>query len=580
MKKFLKISVLLLSVIIAVAGAFPAAAVTAQAEKCAEEIIALNLEKSGVSSVQGWIDGAMSDSPAQGAEWYALALSRYGDYDWKSYEAALLDWLGQNEVASASSRLKYALVLAAIGSNDSFITEALENSAGKQGIMSLVFALHLMNNGFQCSAYTAESLKNELLALQQADSGWSLTGNAADADVTAMVIQSLAPFYGKDGAVNASVDAALGLLSDLQGADGGYSNYGVSNPESAAQILLALSSIGIDASNDSRFIKNGKTVFDAIDSYRLDDGSYCHKAGENSNATATVQVFYSMVGYIISVKGQKLYVFDAKEMPKPTDAPTLPQTQAYSETTPPTSDYAETESCTVTVHHPSETVSGTESQTPAAVILPTEETTQIAQTEAEPQAKKPSISYKVWAAAAVIAFTVAVCCILIIKKKCNIKNILLVAAVACAALAFIVFSDIRTVDDFARKETKTASMGSVTMSISCEAVPDKSADYIPDDGVILAETVFEIGQGDTVYDVLLEAAGRYNIRTETQGAGDSVYVEGIGHIYELDFGDLSGWMYFVNGSSPDVGCGEYTLSDGDLIEWRYTCNLGADVENQ
>ncbi|MBO5410839.1 MAG: DUF4430 domain-containing protein [Clostridia bacterium] len=267
-------------------------------------------------------------------------------------------------------------------------------------------------------------------------------------------------------------------------------------------------------------------------------------------------------------------------MPEPTDAPTLPQTQSYSETEPPASDSAETESCTVTVHHPSETVSGTESQTPAAVILPTEETTQIAQTEAEPQAQKPSISYKVWAAAVVIAVAAAVCCILIIKKKCNIKNILLVAAVACAVLAFIVFSDIRTVDEFALKETKTASIGSVTMSISCEAVPDKSADYIPDDGIILARTVFEIGKGDTVYDVLLEAAGVYNIHTETQGAGPSVYVEGIGHIYELDFGDLSGWMYFVNGSSPDVGCGEYTLADGDVIEWRYTCNLGADVENQ
>ena len=60
--------------------------------------------------------------------------------------------------------------------------------------------------------------------------------------------------------------------------------------------------------------------------------------------------------------------------------------------------------------------------------------------------------------------------------------------------------------------------------------------------------------------------------------GEMVYISGINYLYEFDFGDLSGWVYHVNGVSPSVGCGEYKLSDGDRIEWLYTCNLGNDLK--
>ena len=57
----------------------------------------------------------------------------------------------------------------------------------------------------------------------------------------------------------------------------------------------------------------------------------------------------------------------------------------------------------------------------------------------------------------------------------------------------------------------------------------------------------------------------------------SVYVEGISNIYEFDCGDLSGWMYCVNGEFPNYGCSGYKVKPGDRIEWKYTCNLGEDV---
>ena len=64
--------------------------------------------------IQGWIDGYLTQNAGTGSEWYAFALSGYGDYDFTSYETALLDYLAKNKVGSASSRLKYAFCLAAI----------------------------------------------------------------------------------------------------------------------------------------------------------------------------------------------------------------------------------------------------------------------------------------------------------------------------------------------------------------------------------------------------------------------------------------------------------------------------------
>ena len=46
----------------------------------------------------------------------------------------------------------------------------------------------------------------------------------------------------------------------------------------------------------------------------------------------------------------------------------------------------------------------------------------------------------------------------------------------------------------------------------------------------------------------------------------------------MDYGEMSGWMYRVNGEFPDVGCGAYQLRDGDVIEWLYTREIGRDLE--
>ena len=86
--------------------------------------------------------------------------------------------------------------------------------------------------------------------------------------------------------------------------------------------------------------------------------------------------------------------------------------------------------------------------------------------------------------------------------------------------------------------------------------------------------VYEIEAGETVYDILVEAARKHSLHLDATGVGDAMYVRGIGHLYEMEHGDLSGWNYKVNGNIPSMGCAAYTLSDGDVIVWEYTLTVG------
>jgi acetyltransferase-like isoleucine patch superfamily enzyme len=79
-----------------------------------------------------------------------------------------------------------------------------------------------------------------------------------------MTLQALAPYAGEPEAGEA-VERALEFLSFRQQDDGGYASFGTKNPESAAQVLVALSSLGIDCTEDARFIKNGCTILDVAE---------------------------------------------------------------------------------------------------------------------------------------------------------------------------------------------------------------------------------------------------------------------------------------------------------------------------
>ena len=288
------------------AGLFaPPVSAVGEAENIAESIIGYNLTASGSDTAQQWLDTVLARSIGS-SEWYFFALKSYdASLDFSVYSKALAAYSEGGELPkAASSRQKTALALAACGIRSTdFMRSVLDDTVGKQGIMSYVFGLHLINNGLASSAHTADSVVRVLLERQLSDGGWAVGGSYGDPDVTAMTLQALAPYYPVSAAVKTAAAKALEFLSAKQTDSGGYKSYGVENAESSAQVIAALSALGIDIFTDARFIKKGRTVLDGMLQFRLSDGGFSHKGGA-ADSTATQQVFFALSALIAFQKGE------------------------------------------------------------------------------------------------------------------------------------------------------------------------------------------------------------------------------------------------------------------------------------
>ena len=144
---------------------------------------------------------------------------------------------------------------------------------------------------------TREKLIQVILDAQLNDGGWNLSAENADPDMTAMAIQALAPYYKTNETVKAAVDKALEALSALQCSDGGFGSWDTVNSESCAQVIVALTALGIDPTADSRFVKNGHTVLDALAGFYVTGGGFRHTAGGERNDMATEQGYYALAAY-------------------------------------------------------------------------------------------------------------------------------------------------------------------------------------------------------------------------------------------------------------------------------------------
>lgn len=136
------------------------------------------------------------------------------------------------------------------------------------------------------------------------------------------------------------------------------------------------------------------------------------------------------------------------------------------------------------------------------------------------------------------------------------------------------------------QEVNKKKVYTCTFSIECSTIlnnlkdldPDKR-ELVPSNGVILAPTKVTFYEGESVFDVLQRVCKEKGIHLESSWTPiyNSAYIEGIHNLYEFDCGELSGWMYRVNGWYPNYGCSRYQLVDGEKVEFRYTCDLGKDV---
>ena len=259
-----------------------------------------------------------------GGEWMVIGLARSGRTVPAGYYDNVVNYV--KEHADKNERLHRAkvtdnaqviLALTAIGKDVTNVgghnlLKGLDNMAyvQKQGINGPIFTLIALDshNYPTMGDVTREKLIQAILDAQLTDGGWDLSANNADPDMTAMAIRALAPYYKTNETVKAAVDKALEALSALQRTDGGFGSWGTVNSESCAQVIVALTALGIDPTADSRFVKNGLTVLDALASFYVTGDGFRHTAGGELDGMATEQGYYALAAYYRFVNGQtRLY---------------------------------------------------------------------------------------------------------------------------------------------------------------------------------------------------------------------------------------------------------------------------------
>ncbi|MCL1805955.1 MAG: S-layer homology domain-containing protein, partial [Clostridiales bacterium] len=466
-----------------------------------------------------------------GGEWVVLALARGGYEDVDYYDGyysriqALLNGKDSAKLDANKSTENARLIVALtalgvdasaqeVGGSDLLVPLSDMSWVRRQGINGPIWALialdtapYLENSGLR------QDLVNEILAWEIPGGGWSLT-SAANADITAMALQALAPYMAQP-LVSEAVARGLAKLSALQQADGGYQNQGqgmsmTGGPESIAQAIVALTALGIDPLDESAgFVKPGGDLISALLRYYLEDGCFNHEVGGNANGMATEQGAYALVAYDRFVSGRNS-LYDMRDAVKLV----------------------------------------TDNVTPAV----TDKTALIAEIARAETLRGSDYTSASWSAMQ-IALNNA-------KTVAADVNTTQAAVDNAASLLASAISNLRAPDPAAQQKH-------VWISVTDHGATGGQA------SVYFSLAELEMNDNETAFSILQRTG--LDIRTATYNQYAGVYVEAINGFGEFSDGPLSGWMYSVNGVFPDYSASLYTLEDGDIVAWVYTRDLGKDV---
>lgn len=343
------------------------------------------------NAVLNYLHGSAPVFGSVGGEWKVFALARSGKYDLNSSYFTNYYQLIENYVASVGSNVlnsnkstensRVIIAVTAIGRDARSIagydlTSPIKdlNFDKKQGVNGVIYALLALDarQGYSTAA-ERQPLVDFILGREISGGGWALSGTNPDPDITAAAITALAPYSSASAAIN----RAVAKLSSMQRDDGGFETMATSNSESCSQVITALSTIGINADTDSRFIKNGNSVLSALCSF-FTGGGFAHLPGGSVNAMSSEQAAYALCAYDRYRNGRNdLYnMNDAVPQPTatPTPKPTATPTPKPTATPTPKPTATPTPKPTVT---PTAATTGTPTASPtaAATAAATEQVT-------------------------------------------------------------------------------------------------------------------------------------------------------------------------------------------------------------
>lgn len=261
-----------------------------------------------------------------GGEWVVLGLARWlhpEDYQeyfeqyYKNAERYVRECRGILHDKKYTEYSRVVLAMTAIGKDPREVAgydliKPLEQfeMVSSQGCNGAAFALLALDcGGYLTDSDVREKYVNFLVSSQGKDGSFSLDGTG-DVDLTAMVLTALSPYQETAGE---TINSGLAFLSEKQLDNGGFESRGTENAESCAQVIVALSALGI-AMDDSRFVKNGMTPYDNLISFLLPEGGFVHtKEAKEPSLMTTEQAFYALVALERAEQG-KCPLYDMRDV--------------------------------------------------------------------------------------------------------------------------------------------------------------------------------------------------------------------------------------------------------------------------
>ena len=532
-------------------------------------------------------------------EWAVLGLARGNASVTNSYYDSYYDRVvahvketinskGQLNSDKSTENSRIILALTAIGEDPTSVggrnlLTALNDLTyvKKQGSNGPIWALIAVDSGNY--EYTKrEQLIEAILADRTDDGGWTYGEGGADTDMTAMAIQALAPYNDDEHpTVKSAISTALKLLSGMQNDDGGFSSMGYRNCESAAQVVVALSALGLDSNTDSRFVKNGHSVLENLLTYEQADGSFWHLidgSGNANNQMSAEQGTYALVAYDRYVKN-KHSLYDMTDVVKREDA-SAQEVIVMIENLYPVDENSYDAIAEARNAYNKLSTADRAKVTNYNTLTAAEDAYKAILSERQTERYKELKAYydellndktKKYGNAA--------------KKK--LQSILqtaqkdMNAAVSCE----------RVEDIFqkAKSDLDAVKPGDIEVTFrligALEATQDvdlTNDSYLPEYVTWVPTKTYALQENATVYDLFTEAMSDAGLRYI---GAESNYVSTIyapsclgGYaLSEFTNGKKSGWMYTVNGKHPNQGLKNWTLNDGDVVIWHYVNDYSHEV---
>lgn len=452
----------------------------------------------------------------------------------------------------------------------------------EQGNNGTAFALIALDSGNYYDNATGTTARNawikSLCDAQINNGAWGIDADfpGSNVDMTAMVVQALAPYCSTNANVKDAVDKAVKWLSAEYQKTGDYGS-----SESAAQVIVALSALNIDAKIDSRFQHNGISVLSNFLSYADPNSKgFLHDKQPNStvNQMASEQAAYTLVAYDRYVNGSKR-LYDMSDVTKRENADAQAvidminqigyvdesSYNAIAEARNAYNKLSAADKEKVTNYN-----TLTAAETSYKAILKQKQTDQYKALKAHYDDLLNDKTKKYGTAA---------------KKK--LASILqqaqtdMNAAESCERVTAIYEKAITDLDAVKPGDIEVTFrlIGALEATQDVDLTTDS---YLPEYVTWVPTTTYALQENATVYDLFTEAMSDAGLRYI---GAESNYVSTIyapsclgGYaLSEFTNGKKSGWMYTVNGSHPNQGLKNWTLKDGDVVIWHYVNDYSHEV---